>query len=208
MSVQTLSAKRRAVVEAAAQVFVREGYVGTSVDVIAAEAGVSKQTIYNYYGDKENLFLTVIETMLEPAAARFLEILDQVLAESDELAAGLTRLGREWVELLSHQELAALRRLIVGEATRYPQLLRAWQNAGPGLAQPKLTGHLARLHEEGVLDVPDPARAASQLTSLLVGELQTLSLFGAVPLTTARVEETVSGAVEVFLRAYAVKNPS
>src|SRR5882757_5399778 len=132
MSVETLPAKRQAVVRAAAQVFVREGYVGASVDVIAADAGVAKQTIYNYYRDKENLFLSVIDAMLQPVAEQFLAVLDEILLDEADLAAGLSRLGREWTTLLAREDLAALRRLIVGEATRYPQLLAAWQNAGPG----------------------------------------------------------------------------
>ncbi|QUQ63841.1 TetR/AcrR family transcriptional regulator [Kutzneria sp. CA-103260] len=202
MSVETLPAKRQSVVRAAAQVFVREGYVGASVDVIATEAGVSKQTIYNYYRDKENLFLSVIDAMLQPVAERFLAVLDEILLDEADLAAGLVRLGRAWTALLAQEDLAALRRLIVGEATRYPQLLAAWQNAGPGQAQPKLTAHLTRLSGRGVLTVPDPERAANQLTSLLIGEVQTMSLFGAVDVPASRVDDIVTSGVQVFLRAY------
>ncbi len=202
MSVETLPAKRQSVVRAAAQVFVREGYVGASVDVIAAEAGVAKQTIYNYYRDKENLFLSVIDAMLQPVAEQFLAVLDEILLDEADLAGGLVRLGRAWTALLAREDLAALRRLIVGEATRYPQLLAAWQNAGPGLAQPKLTAHLTRLSSRGVLAVPDPERAANQLTSLLIGEVQTMSLFGAVDVPARRVDDIVTSGVQVFLRAY------
>ena len=60
-------AKRSAIVRAALEVFLREGYARASVDAIAATAGVSKRTIYDYYGDKEQLFLS---TLQEPRTRR------------------------------------------------------------------------------------------------------------------------------------------
>ena len=202
----TLPAKRRAVVHAAVNVFVREGYAGTSVDVIAAEAGVSKQTIYNYYGGKESLFLSVIEVVLEPVAAKFLAAVDETLSDTEDLAAGLARVGRAWCELLSNPDLAALRRLIIGEATRYPQLLRAWQGAGPERTIPKLIGHFRRLTERGVLTAAHPERAARQFTSLMISEVQSSSLFGSAPLPPERIDEIVTAGVQVWLRAYSARD--
>ena len=53
--------KRDEIQRAALALFSRDGYERTSVDAIAAEAGVSKRTVYNHFGDKENLFLAVVQ---------------------------------------------------------------------------------------------------------------------------------------------------
>ncbi|TIT22993.1 MAG: TetR/AcrR family transcriptional regulator, partial [Mesorhizobium sp.] len=58
-------AKRISVVEAAASVFCREGFAGANIDLIAAEAGVSRQTVYNHHGDKEKLFIAVVRDLTE-----------------------------------------------------------------------------------------------------------------------------------------------
>ncbi|MEU4891485.1 TetR/AcrR family transcriptional regulator [Streptomyces sp. NPDC044780] len=64
-------AKRQAIVEAAVAVFLREGYTRASVDVIADEARVSKQTVYNHFGGKERLFIAAVEEERERVAAGF-----------------------------------------------------------------------------------------------------------------------------------------
>jgi AcrR family transcriptional regulator len=53
--------KQQQILQGAMEVFLRSGYVGTSMDRVAAEAGVSKQTIYSHFGDKEGLFSALME---------------------------------------------------------------------------------------------------------------------------------------------------
>ncbi len=68
--------KRCAIIAAATAVFVRDGYVGASIDTIAEEASVSRQTIYNQIGDKEKLFAEVVRGIVEQSAApRMMETL-------------------------------------------------------------------------------------------------------------------------------------
>src|SRR5258708_13741158 len=62
-------AKRTNILETASRVFAREGFAGTTIDVIAAEAGVSRQTIYNQIGDKEKVFAAEVQDNTERANA-------------------------------------------------------------------------------------------------------------------------------------------
>jgi AcrR family transcriptional regulator len=69
-------------------VFCREGYAGANIDMIAAEAGVSRQTIYNHHGDKEKLFVAVVKTLTARATAGIvLAELHEVFPERDVVLA-------------------------------------------------------------------------------------------------------------------------
>src|ERR1700754_4818224 len=89
-------AKRAAIVRAALEVFVREGYARASVDAIAASAGVSKRTIYDYYGDKRQLFLSTLQETRDTHTTAFRELLDRTLGQVTDIEAALTEFGREF----------------------------------------------------------------------------------------------------------------
>ncbi len=75
--------KRDAIARAAVTLFASDGYERTSVDAIAAEAGVSKRTVYSHFGDKESLFLSVVRETYEGMLARIGEIVDRVQWDRD-----------------------------------------------------------------------------------------------------------------------------
>ena len=196
--------KHRAIMEAAVRVFTREGYARASVDAIAAEAGVSKRTIYNHFADKERLFLTVVRATLGSVASDFAEALDETVGDSDDLERDLVALARRWVRLFLRPDAAALRRLVIAEGAHHPQIVAAWAEAGPLRANQGLAGALRRLSERGLLDVEDPARAAEQLSLLVTNPAYNRSMLGTVALSDAEVDDIVVPNVRMFLRAYAV----
>jgi TetR/AcrR family transcriptional repressor of mexJK operon len=81
--------KHEAIARSALTLFASDGYERTTVDAIAAEAGVSKRTVYSHYGDKENLFLSVVRDTYERMLARIGEIVDRTVWEPD-LSQALT----------------------------------------------------------------------------------------------------------------------
>jgi TetR/AcrR family transcriptional repressor of mexJK operon len=189
--------------DAAMRVFVREGFTRASVDAIAAEAGVSKRTIYNHFDDKERLFVSVFQATLGSVVTDFDATLDVTLGDSDDLRRDLVALARSWVRLFLRDDAAALRRLVMAEAAHHPQLLAAWADAGALRVNDRVARMLGRLTERGKLDVPDPTRAAQQLTLLVTGPAQQMSQFGTVRLSDGEVDDLVIPNVEMFLRAYA-----
>ena len=190
-------AKRSAIVRAALKVFLAEGYSRASVDAIAAEAGVSKRTIYDYYGGKEQLFLSSVAETRAVQEEAFGSLLEQTLGQVDDIEEALTRFGQAFATAVSQSaERAAVLRLMIAEAAHFPTLLagRPTQDA--------LAEQLRELGEEGHLVVPDPAEAAEFLGLLLTGPVNNRSWYGAVKLKQADLDRLVRTGVRIFLAAY------
>src|SRR6266567_973653 len=112
--------KRLQIRQAAVAAFLRTGYVGTSMDDIAAAAKVSKQTVYKHFGSKEELFVAILEATVGDVMD---EVFERVGAPQDRqggLEAELLTTGRRLIVLVMQPELLALRRLMTGEASRFP----------------------------------------------------------------------------------------
>src|SRR3954452_9970711 len=107
--------KRRAILEAATAAFLRNGYLGTSMDEIAAAAGVSKQTVYKHFADKERLFQEIVTTTVD-AASDPVQAEVRSLQDSGDLEAALRALARRQLGKVMQPRLLALRRLVIAEA--------------------------------------------------------------------------------------------
>ncbi len=195
--------KRRAIVEAAAGLFLAHGYQGTSMDEIAALAAVSKQTVYKNFSDKEQLFSDIVLA----AAARaddFIQALPRVLAGTDDLRAGLQELARRYVATVMQPRLLQMRRLIISEAGRFPDLARAYYQRVPERVMAALADQLGDLAARGLLCVDDPPLAASHLAFLILGLPLDRAMFlgSGHELTPAELNRRADDAVAVFLAAY------
>src|SRR5579864_8543203 len=109
------------ILEAAASLFLRSGYLGTSVDDIAALAHVSKQTVYTHFADKEQLFAELVRGNISRVDA-FVESVTAGLGETSALEADLRAFARQHVRTVLLPEAVQLRRLVIGETGRFPQL--------------------------------------------------------------------------------------
>ncbi|MEW2403312.1 TetR/AcrR family transcriptional regulator [Streptomyces sp. NPDC046862] len=160
--------KRQAIVGAARDLFLREGF-GVGMDAIAAEAGVSKVTVYNHFGSKEALFTAVITGALdEPLAGDASAALDR-LAGAEDLRPALLDAARAWVHSVrANDDVTALRNLVAAEVHRFPELGRAWQRHGPEGHHPAVARALRALADRGRLVIPDLEAAIIQLYALLV----------------------------------------
>jgi TetR/AcrR family transcriptional regulator, mexJK operon transcriptional repressor len=196
--------KGEAIAAAALRLFLRDGYERTSVDAIAAEAGVSKRTIYNRYVDKENLFLSVLRGTFAAMLATFRRIADAHLTEVTDVEADLTAFVREAARTVTMApERLALIRLILTEAPYFPALIR--QEAGQEGMRGTLARSLAGLAQSGRLAVTDPDEAADHLFALTFGQASYWSMFAGEPLSEPEVDRIVTSGVRVFLRAYGTR---
>ncbi|MEQ8956900.1 MAG: TetR/AcrR family transcriptional regulator [Coleofasciculus sp. C2-GNP5-27] len=109
--------KREQIAQAAMQLFIQHGYRETSMDQIAAEADVSKHTIYNHFQSKEGLFIELMEQFIRE---QFQSEFDAEL--SDEPGTGLRRLAEAFLSKLSNPEYAAFLRLLIAESGHFPHL--------------------------------------------------------------------------------------
>jgi TetR/AcrR family transcriptional regulator, mexJK operon transcriptional repressor len=198
------AAKGAAILEAATEVFLREGYDRTSLDVVAGVAGVSKQTVYSRYADKEALFLAVVGAARtggspRPEAGVFVTT---DLRTAPDLPRALVALGEELLAVMLRPRVAALRRVMIAELARRPKLQELWRIGGPNELFAQLGAELADLDAAGGLVVPDPARAARHLVALLAHEGNMQSLYGVTALTAAQRRDIAVDAADMFLRAY------
>ncbi|WP_066363840.1 TetR/AcrR family transcriptional regulator [Herbidospora mongoliensis] len=194
--------KRRAIVEAALLVFARVGYAQASLDMIAAEAGVAKPTIYNHLGSKENLFRHVMTETAARANGKTMEVLESFPGDADRLRPGLEDVAGKLVACYVDEQSQAVRRLLYAEAVRFPDLFDQVRASGPDQFIEALAGRLARLANAGHLRIDDPVRAANQFIALVYEELPTLSTFGSRPLDTKEAEKVAVAGVDTFLRAF------
>jgi AcrR family transcriptional regulator len=198
--------KYRAIIRAARTVFGREGYPRTTIDAIAAEAGVSSRTIYNHFEGKEQLFSAVLHASAAQVAdgfsAKIAKIGNSPLAETDP-AHDLNVLGYAFAALrLDFPEHFAMVEQIIAEAQHFPpEMIDAWQDAGPRRVQQEIARRLQQLARDGLLNVSSPPRAAIHFMALTTAGMTT-GRYGSAPLTGEQLTENVQAGVDAFLNGY------
>jgi AcrR family transcriptional regulator len=198
--------KRQAILEAATAAFLKEGYLGTNMDEVAALAGVSKQTVYNHFSNKETLFSEIVTQMTNAGS-------DAVRNETGELQAGtdiveyLRSYAYRQLRIVLTPRLMQLRRVVIGEVSRFPELGKCLYEGGPKRAITALAKVFSKLAERGLLAIDDAEMAASQFNWLIMSEpINRAMLLGddSIP-TPAALRRHAEEGVRIFLAAYAGK---
>jgi TetR/AcrR family transcriptional repressor of mexJK operon len=193
------SPKRQAVLEAASNLFIAQGYGAVSMDAIARAAGVSKATLYAHFASKDLLFATIINEACRQNVAVGALLPDP----SGDLAAGLAALGGRMLRFLLEDRALAIHRVVIGESVRFPELGRAFYENGPGMFRRSFADWLQVQVAAGRLTVPDPLLAADQF----IGMLRSAEIYVRATLGLERgdadLDATVAAAVRTFLKAYA-----
>jgi TetR/AcrR family transcriptional regulator, mexJK operon transcriptional repressor len=195
--------KRRTILEAATTLFLRNGYLGTSMDEIAALARVSKQTVYKHFADKESLFSAIVAAAVDAAGNPVLEEVT-ALADSDDLEADLRAFARGQLARVMQPPLMQLRRLVIGEANRFPALGRAFYERGAGRSIAGLAAAFERLTARGLLHADDPELAAAHFNWLIMAApVNRAMLLGDDAIASpTELDRYAEGGVRAFLAAY------
>lgn len=194
--------KRRTITEAATELFLERGYLGTSIDQIAGRAGVSKPTVYRFFADKEALLEDIVLGTLDRAGAAFRDEL-AALAASDDFQGDLHKLAQDYIAMVTQPAVLRLRRLVIGASHQLPKLAREYYERAPEQTLGALAESLQRLANRGLVQVDDPQLAASHFAFLVVGRTLDKSLFyNDVPFSPPQVASQAKAGVEAFLRAY------
>jgi AcrR family transcriptional regulator len=195
--------KRRAILEAARTLFLAKGYGGTSMDDVAATAAVSKQTVYKHFVDKERLFTAIITGDIGETEALTQSLVD-ALPQTQDLERDLRAFARRHIVEVMQPHLVRMRRILIGEADRFPELAAAWYARGPERAHATFAGWFTTLAERGLLHVPDPLLAAEHFNWLILSIPMNRAMFSGVEEPVEKLEYYADEAVRVFLAAYAV----
>lgn len=197
--------KRAAILSAARELFLADGFDRTSVDAVAARAEVSKRTVYDYFGDKQTLLQAVVDGVGQSLITTIRRILDDTLTDPSDLteAAGLedvlvTFSMRISTDMLGSAEYATLQRLVRAQSAQLPD---GGENSMADTPDEALAERFAAFAEAGLLDVPDARLAADQFIALTFNVA--LNRFGSANAAEdTRVRPLIVEGVRTFLRAY------
>ncbi|MFJ4442113.1 TetR/AcrR family transcriptional regulator [Pseudomonas sp. NPDC089422] len=192
-------AKREAILEAAKALFLSLGYANTSMDAVAAAAGVSKLTVYSHFTDKQTLFGSAVMATCQNQ-------LPDLIFEYPEGAAVeevLLNIGRSFQALISSDEAVKLSRLIMALGSQDPGFGEYFYEAGPKRVLMGMEALLRGIDERGMLRIANPLQAAEHFFCLVKGAPDYRLLLGcAGPLEGEEAEAHVREVVGVFIRAY------
>lgn len=191
------AAKRKAIVDTAAHHFFHHGYAATAIEQVAADAGVSKVTIYNQFGDKRALFAAAVECECEKMRGHFsLDAMPQ-----GTIRERLTAIGEAIFAFLFRPEMMQFERRIAAETEADPAIGAAFLEAGPWRMKQGFAAWLMHAVQAGELDIADPMLAAEQFVAMCKGMGDLERRFGAETCPD-HSRARIRGAVDVFLAAY------
>jgi AcrR family transcriptional regulator len=192
------NAKRRQIMDGARQVFLSAGFDGASMNDIARAAGVSKGTLYAYFDSKEDLFEAIIRGEYAQSAERLC-----VFRREGDARDMLRDFGVRLISKMSEPATRSLARVVIAAAEKFPNVGRAFYEAGPLYGATRLAAELENLEKSGALKVPDPERAAWQFVDLCQSYVYKRLIFGVVDsISREEIEASVEAGVDVFMKAY------
>lgn len=195
-------ARCRALLDAAAVLFVKKGFAATSLSDVLRQAGGSRTTLYRHFGDKEGLF----RAMVEEHCARFLAGMTDApekprAGDTEDAEVLLTRFGLHIARTLAAPETMAILRTLIAEGGRVPDLVEAFFRIGPERSDARLAGCFRDLARAGHLRVTDADTAARAFSGMVVGPLLLARLIRPdTPAAPEEVEDYVRACVRMFLR--------
>jgi AcrR family transcriptional regulator len=181
----------------AADLFLKRGYEGVTVDKIVELAGGSKSTVYSEFGGKCGLFISSIENLCREAN----EPLTKIDYAGLNLEASLKKLSFHILKLITAKRSVELHRLAVGEAANCPEVGEAWYTHGPAktasFIRTLLESHRNELRKTAIpID-----RMAVMLHDSLTGDILYRLLAGVSKHENdVELERMASAMVDIFLR--------
>jgi TetR/AcrR family transcriptional regulator, mexJK operon transcriptional repressor len=191
--------KRCAILSAALKLFSDRGLDGVPMEAIAAEAGVSKVTVYANFKDKNAIIAAIVERQSE----RLDEILSEAMQTEGDLAEKLTRVGTSLFDLLAEPSHRAIERCLTMEKLRNPELARKYFDAGPGHLRDRLAELMADAMKCGAMNLDCSRMAAEDLLGLWLGFSGVERRYKAEMPPSEDLRARVKRGVDFFIRAHA-----
>jgi len=183
------------ILAAAMDLFLTHGFGATSVEAVAARVHISKRTFYHRFRDKPALFRAVVERLLQ----RWLPQFDAEFQEPAPVEAVLARSARRMLAVALQPDALALRRLLLTEAERFPELVEIAIAQGAAKGIERIAALLAQATRDGALHVADPVFAATQFQEMVLGVPLRRAMGFGTPLGEAELERWAEHSVALFL---------
>ncbi|MBB4952089.1 AcrR family transcriptional regulator [Agrobacterium vitis] len=198
------SRKRQIVLDTARQIFMEQGYDRASMDMIATEASVSKATLYVYFENKEAL----LSALISEECQRFgPDPLGDAYGRVHDIETALRDIARNFTRIFMNENALGLYRLVMANASHFPEIAEVFMNAGPRRQHADLAAFFQRAIDGGLLKIDNIDLAVKQFLSLVQGDLP---INWALSMTRPQQREydaLIEGGVHVFLAAYGTPRP-
>lgn len=194
------SAKAKQILDAAAKLFLSNGFGAVSMDAIAKQAKVSKPTLYSHFQDKEALFSEIMTYMCQSSGG--LDVLES-LGKGGPPEQVLKELAKAKLEIVLDFEGLSLARIVFAETPRFPNLGKTFWESGPQRFYDAFEAYLTQMHEQGSLNIPDAHQAALNFEGMLIWGPVFPLLVGVAPsLSPEEINKHIDAVVADFLKLY------
>lgn len=197
---------REKILAAAESVFLHHGFLGANMDVVAEKANVSKQTVYTHFKSKEALFIEVVKAVTDGAAKEIGEDAEEIF-DDRPVSNYLMEVAIDQLTVVLTPRLMQLRRMVIGEVERFPELGQYLYTHGPLRSIKRLRLAIEHYVRIGQLVAHDPLAVATQFNWLVMGAPTNAAMLlgdGGIPQAN-ELREHAREAVRIFLCAYEVK---
>jgi TetR/AcrR family transcriptional regulator, mexJK operon transcriptional repressor len=198
--------KRKALLLAATELFLEKGYDSTSMDDVAAKAAVSKPTVYKYFSDKERLFAEIVRATTAEIDG-LMRLVTETMAGQTTAEPALIVLARRFITALMQPRILRLRRLVMANADRFPDVGRSWYEQGFARVLNTLAITFQDFADRNLLRVDDPLLAANHFVGMLLWIPINKAMYtGDYRSTPDELDRLAVAAVRAFLAGHGPTN--
>jgi TetR/AcrR family transcriptional repressor of mexJK operon len=203
---RSVDRRHREIREAAIGAFLVSGYDGTTMEQIAVRAGVSKQTVYKHFDDKQHLFADIVLSTTDDISV-LIGLIAEKLPATTDLARDLAFLAETFLVALMQPRLLRLRRLVITSADRFPEISSAWYEKGFERVLAALASSFRALADRELLGVADETAAAEHFVGMLFWIPVNKAMFTGDDdyAATHDLVAVARAAAAAFLNAYAAR---
>lgn len=192
--------KRKQILDAATMLFTEQGYSATSMDLIAKNANVSKQTVYSHFGNKDELFAASIKQKCDSY-----HMTEFSVTSTSEPAEILLILAKRFLAMLTSKEALAIHKICAYESKSHPQLSELFYQEGPERITDEVAKLMAEFHDKQQLNIPEPKFAALQFLNLTKGECWMRVEFNTKKqISEAEVDSYLKSSIAMFIKGYSL----
>ncbi|MTI10370.1 TetR/AcrR family transcriptional regulator [Curvivirga aplysinae] len=195
--------KQLQIINAAKKVFLEKGFDIASMDMIAAEAGVSKRTVYSHYQSKENLFASIMNDLCTSKRGDIIDETEMdacdLLPKDKSAEETLTIFGNTFLTYIYDPEVLAMLRIMIGQADKFPEIGESFYNQGPVMTQNMLTAYFEHTNGTGETKFKDTCIAAKSFISSLLGPTHLQCMFGGKSPSEEEISTHVDKVTSLFL---------
>ena len=197
-------ARPQELLDAALDLFVERGYAATRLDDVAAQAGVSKGTLYLYFTNKEELFKAVVRENMVPVLGEAEGIMETYEGPTLSLFRDLV-LG--WWERIGNTKLSGITKLMIAESSNFPEVAQFYHDEVIARGDAMIAHMLERGIQRGEfrpIDVQQATRVIRAPMLMLMMWKHSSCIYGARPISP---EDYLKSFIDLFLHGVLTSPP-